>query len=168
MSLNAQQRRLPLAPIKPGGDEVAPFFEGWYRNDDGTFTLSFGFFNLNSEQVLDIPIGPDNFIEPADFDGMQPTHFPVRPRRDRGVFSVTVPASYADGEQRVVWTITANGFMNATPGRVGNPALQLDYGRGPWDRCLLSCASAPTGGRASTCRACGRSRAPRRWASRSH
>ena len=124
----SQQRRLPLAPILPRGDEVAPFFEGWYRNDDGTFTLSFGFFNLNSEQVLDIPVGPDNFIEPAEFDGMQPTHFPVRPRRDRGVFHVTVPASYEDGEQAVVWTITANGHTNATPGRVGIPALQLDYG----------------------------------------
>ena len=78
-SLNAQQRRLPLAPIKPSGEEVAPFFEGWYRNDDGTFTLSFGFFNLNSEQILDIPHGLDNFVEPAEFDGMQPTHFPVRP-----------------------------------------------------------------------------------------
>ncbi len=127
-SLDAQQRRLPLAPILPRGDEVAPFFEGWYRNADGTFTLSFGFFNLNSEQVLDIPVGPDNFVEPAEFDGMQPTHFPVRPRRDRGVFSVTVPASYADGEQRVVWTITANGHTNATPARVGIEALQLDYG----------------------------------------
>ena len=125
---DAQQRRLPLAPILPKGDEVAPFFEGWYRNDDGTFTLSFGFFNLNREQVLDIPVGPENFLEPAEFDGMQPTHFPVRPRRDRGVFHVTVPASYEDGEQRVVWTITANGHTNATPGRVGIPALQLDYG----------------------------------------
>lgn len=127
-SLNAQQRRLPLAPILPKGDEVAPFFEGWYRNDDGTFTLSFGFFNLNTEQILDIPVGADNFVEPAEFDGMQPTHFPVRPRRDRGVFSVTVPASYGDGEQTVVWTITANGYTNATPGRVGVTALQLDYG----------------------------------------
>ena len=126
--LEAQQRRLPLAPVLPSGDEVAPFFEGWYRNDDGTFTLSFGFFNLNSRQILDIPLGPENFIEPAEFDGMQPTHFPVRPRRDRGVFHVTVPASYADGEQAVVWTITANGYTNATPGRVGVPALQLDYG----------------------------------------
>jgi len=126
--LDAQRPRLPLAPILPKGDEVAPFFEGWYRNDDGTFTLSFGFFNLNSEQVLDIPVGPDNFIEPAEFDGAQPTHFPVRPRRDRGVFHVTVPASYEDGEQAVVWTITANGWTNATPGRVGIPALQLDYG----------------------------------------
>lgn len=123
-----QVQRLPLAPVPPRGEPVAPFFEGWYRNDDGTFTLSFGFFNLNTEQILDIPVGPDNRVEPAEFDGAQPTHFPVRPRRDRGVFSVTVPASYADEEQRVVWTIRANGVEYSVPGRVGADAMQLDYG----------------------------------------
>ena len=126
---NAQQvQRLPLAPIPPKGEPVAPFFEGWYTNDDGTFTFSFGYFNLNTEEVLDIPLGPDNFIDPAEFDGMQPTHFPVTPRRDRGVFSVTVPASFADGDQRVVWTITSNGVTYPVPARVFSPALQLDYG----------------------------------------
>lgn len=127
--LGAQQvQRLPLAPIPPRGEPVAPFFEGWYRNDDGTFTFSYGFFNLNTEEILDIPLGPENFIEPAEFDGDQPTHFPVRPRRDRGVFSVTVPESYADTSRRVVWTITSNGVTYSTPGRVGIDALQLDYG----------------------------------------
>ena len=129
LPLEAQQvQRLPLAPIPPTGEPVAPFFEGWYRNSDGTFALSYGFFNLNTEEILDIPIGPDNFIEPAEFDGDQPTHFPVRPRRDRGVFSVTVPESYADTSRRVVWTITANGVTYSTPARVGVDALQLDYG----------------------------------------
>ena len=127
--LGAQQvQRLPLAPIPPTGEPVAPFFEGWYRNDDGTFTFSYGFFNLNTEEILDIPLGTDNFIEPAEFDGDQPTHFPVRPRRDRGVFSVTVPESYADTSRRVVWTITSNGVTYSTPARVGIDALQLDYG----------------------------------------
>ena len=128
-SVHAQQvQRLPLAPIPPKGEPVAPFFEGWYRNDDGSFTFSFGYFNLNTQEVLDVPLGEENHIEPREFDGMQPTHFPVRPRRDRGVFSVTVPSSWEDGEQRVVWTITTNGVTYSVPARVFAPALQLDYG----------------------------------------
>jgi hypothetical protein len=107
---------------------VAPFFEGWYRNTDGTFTLSFGYFNLNLAESLDVPLGSDNFIEPVEFDGMQPTHFPSSPRRDRGVFTVDVPASFSDGEQRVVWTITANDVTYSVPGRIGVDAFQLDYG----------------------------------------
>ena len=127
--VHAQQvQRLPLAPIPPRGEPVAPFFEGWYRNDDGSFTLSFGYFNLNTREVIDVPLGPENRVEPREFDGMQPTHFPVQPRRDRGVFSVTVPPSWGDGEQRIVWTITANGVTYSVPGRVYAPALQLDYG----------------------------------------
>jgi hypothetical protein len=119
---------MPLAPIPKTGEPVAPFFEGWYRNADGTFTLSFGWFNLNGDQTLDIPIGPDNLIEPAEYNGVQPTHFPGSERRDRGVFHVTVPASWEDGDERVVWTITANGKTESVPGRVGYSALQLDYG----------------------------------------
>ena len=57
--------RMPLSPVPLTGEPIAPFLEGWYANEDGTYTMSFGFFNLNSGQVLDIPIGPDNFIEPA-------------------------------------------------------------------------------------------------------
>ena len=128
-SVEAQQvQRLPLAPRPPAGEPVAPFFEGWYANSDGTYTFSFGYFNLNMEEILEIPIGPDNFVEPAEFNGRQPTHFPVDPRRDRGVFTVTVPASYRDGQQRVLWTIRANGVTYSVPARVGVEALQLDYG----------------------------------------
>ncbi len=127
--VGAQQvQRLPLAPRPPTGEPVAPFFEGWYGNADGTYTFSFGYFNLNMEEILEIPIGPDNFVEPAAFNGGQPTHFPVDPRRDRGVFTVTVPASYGHGQGRVVWTIRANGVTYSVPARAGIEALQLDYG----------------------------------------
>jgi len=120
--------RMPLSPAPPSGEPIAPFLEGWFANDDGTFTFSFGFFNLNTDEVHDIPIGPNNFIEPAEYNGRQPTHFPTgRYRRDRGVFEVTVPASYADGQQRVTWTITANGVTHSLPARVGYEALQLGY-----------------------------------------
>ena len=87
----ANGQRMPLSPRPPSGEPIAPFFEGWYKNDDGTFTFSFGYFNLNTEEELDIPVGPDNFIEPAELDGDQPTHFTASPRRNQGVFQVTVP-----------------------------------------------------------------------------
>ncbi|MEE2963773.1 MAG: hypothetical protein VX427_06430 [Acidobacteriota bacterium] len=105
LSLGAQRQR-PLAPLPPNGLRVAPFFDGWYRNPDGTVTLSFGYSNLNLTEIVEIPRGPDNFIAPAEFDGRQPTFFeppgaraeepPTRRRRNRGVFTVTVPADFRD------------------------------------------------------------------------
>src|SRR5215217_7768121 len=55
----------PLAPLKASGQTVTPAFEGWYRNPDGTFSISFGYYNRNTEESLEIPIGPDNFVEPG-------------------------------------------------------------------------------------------------------
>jgi hypothetical protein len=57
--------------------------EGWYSNPDGSFTLSFGYSNLNKETV-EIPIGPDNFITPKEFDGVQPTVFEFNEGGDGG------------------------------------------------------------------------------------
>ncbi len=127
--LNAQIPDYPLAPLKPAGDIVAPFFDGWYANSDGTYTLSFGFMNRNTEQVVDIPLGPNNFIEPAQFDGVQPTHFPpvyyggFNGRRERGTFAIRIPADFAGRD--VVWTITHAGHTYSIPGRVTSPAYEL-------------------------------------------
>ena len=30
---------MPLSPVPEKGEPIAPFFEGWYRNDDGSFTF---------------------------------------------------------------------------------------------------------------------------------
>ncbi len=117
------QQELPLAPTPPRGLTVSPFFEGWYQNTDGTYTLSFGYFNRNTQETPEIPVGPDNFIVPERFDGSQPTAFP--PRRERGVFSVTIPADMAD--QDVVWTLRHRGQTFAVPGRVKSDAYQLSY-----------------------------------------
>ena len=88
--------QLPFAAAKSSGQTVTPAFEGWYRNPDGTFSLSFGYFNRNAEEVVDIPIGPNNFIEPGDQNQGQPTEF--QPRRHWGVFAVKVPADFGDEE----------------------------------------------------------------------
>ena len=109
--VEAQQN--PLARIQPRGLGVSPTFEGWYRNPDGTYTLSFGYINRNTEEVLSIPVGPNNRVEPGEIDQGQPTYF--TPRRHYGVFAVTVPADFGP-EDRVTWTLDVNGERYAIPG----------------------------------------------------
>lgn len=103
--LPAAAQQAPLAPVRESGQSVTPVFEGWYRNPDGTHSLSFGYFNRNATEELDIPIGSNNFIEPGDPNQGQAAHF--SPRRHWGVFAVTVPANF--GTRRVVWTLVARG-----------------------------------------------------------
>ena len=135
-SLGAQLQR-PLAPLPPNGLRVAPFFDGWYRNPDGTVTLSFGYSNLNLTELVEIPLGSDNFIAPAEFDGGQPTSFPApgarnededdpptRRERERGVFTVTVPAGFRDD---VVWTLVNQERSFSVPGNAEGSAYQLQW-----------------------------------------
>ena len=139
--------QLPLSPVRDRGQTITPVYEGWYPNPDGTFSMSFGYFNRNADEEFDIPVGSDNHMEPGGPDLGQPTHF--GPRRRRGVFAVTVPADFGDNE--IVWTLTLRGESNSIPGHLhrdwmldaiggeagGNtpPTLQLEpggtEGRGP-------------------------------------
>ena len=104
--------QVPLGITSARGLTVTPVYEGWYENPDGTFTLSFGYLNRNREEVVDVPIGEDNFIEPAEFNGGQPTQF--NPRRHWGVFGVKVPADFGRGQ--VVWSVHIRGETNSIPG----------------------------------------------------
>jgi hypothetical protein len=103
--------QLPLEPQRDAGQSVTPAFEGWFKNADGTFTLLVGYFNRNRKETLDIPVGPDNKIEPGGPDYGQPTHF--LPRRNWGVFAIKVPADF--GDRKLTWTITANGKPVSIP-----------------------------------------------------
>lgn len=113
--------QLPLASVKSSGQTVTPVFEGWYRNPDGTFSLSFGYFNRNADEILQIPIGPDNFVEPGNQNQGQPNEF--HPRRHWGVFAVKVPADF--GLKEVVWTLKSRGRTFAIPGSL-QPNWQVD------------------------------------------
>jgi hypothetical protein len=105
------QAQLPLEPIKDVGQSVTAAYEGWYRNTDGTYSLLVGYFNRNRKEALDVPVGPNNRIEPGGPDQGQPTHF--LPRRQWGVFTITVPADF--GDKKLVWTLTANGKTTSVP-----------------------------------------------------
>lgn len=87
------------------GQNVAPSFEGWMPNADGSIDIHFGYFNRNFEEHLHIPVGAENHIQPGGPDRGQPTW--LLPRRNRNVFTVTVPADF--GNREIVWTLTANG-----------------------------------------------------------
>lgn len=104
--------QVSLSPPTASGQTATPAFEGWYKNPDGTFSLSFGYYNRNESEVLSIPVGPDNFIAPGDSNQGQPTYF--FPKRHWGVFAVKVPADF--GEKRVVWTVKVRGKTFAIPG----------------------------------------------------
>ena len=105
-------RQLPLPSLKDSGQQIYPAFEGWYENPDGSFSLLLGYFNRNQQQTLDIPIGPDNRVEPGGPDMGQPTHF--TPRRGWGVFAIKVPKDFGK-EKRYTWTIVANGKPASVP-----------------------------------------------------
>ena len=42
------------------GQNVAPAYEGWEQDADGTKYFLFGYMNRNWEEELDVPVGPDN------------------------------------------------------------------------------------------------------------
>lgn len=88
------------------GQNVQPAFDGWVRNVDGSIDMYFGYLNRNFVEELNIPIGPDNSMEPNGPDRGQPTYF--LPRRQRYVFSVRVPKDW-DPKRDVVWTLAAHG-----------------------------------------------------------
>lgn len=108
---SASAQPLPLAPARDSGQSISPAFEGWYPNPDGSFTLLLGYFNRNLKETFDIPVGPNNRIEPGGPDYGQPTHF--LPRRGWGVFTIKVPKDF--GDKRLTWTIVANGQTASIP-----------------------------------------------------
>ena len=105
------QQVVPVEPPHESGQSVTAAYEGWFANSDGTFSILFGYYNRNIKEEFDIPAGPENRIEPGGPDQGQPTHFV--PRRQWGVFAVTVPKDF--GSKKVTWTITANGQTTQVP-----------------------------------------------------
>ena len=105
------------------GQNVAPVFEGWERNLDGTFNLVFGYMNRNYQEMPEARIGAANGFEPGPADRGQPTRF--YPRRQQFVFRVPVPADW--GDQDLVWTLTTNGRTGRAVGRLW-PTWEIDDG----------------------------------------
>jgi len=132
VSIYGQQIELPqqywsAELIRPHGQPVIPLFDGWFQNDDGSNTMCFGYFNLNSKQAVDIPIGEANYLSDTRFPTLLPTHFDPLPPRYRHIFcafSITVPEDFGRDE-KIVWHLSSAGEKLSVPGHL-KPAYVLD------------------------------------------
>jgi hypothetical protein len=109
-------------PVVNSGGPIYAAFEGWGPLKDGSNALLLGYFNRNKGQTIDIPIGPDNNIEPGGPDFGQPTHFLTG--RQYGMFAITVPKDF--GTKRLTWTIVANGHKTSVTFWL-NPQYWIDF-----------------------------------------
>lgn len=119
---------------------IYPAYDGFLKNPDGSFTLSFAYFSHNAE-VVSIPPGPANAFAPAAADRMQPTTF--KPGHWRFQCVMVVGPEF-DGKMR--WTLTYAGTTTGTSERMlqsnwnlveGAAALgKIDYAKVPRGVCL--------------------------------
>lgn len=119
---------------------IYPVYDGFLKNPDGSYTLSFAYFSHNAGTVS-IPPGPDNSFGPAPADRMQPTVF--KPGHWRFQCVMVVGPEF-DGKLR--WTLTYAGTATGTSERMlqsnwnlveGAAALaKIDYAKAPKGVCL--------------------------------
>jgi hypothetical protein len=122
--LVAQQSAPQLVTVRhASGQAVAPVYEGFDINPDGSYNMWFGYMNRNYEEALDLAVGPNNAFEPGGDRG-QPTHFV--PRRHKDVFRVVVPKDF--GNQTLVWKLNAHGQTQQVVATL-KPVWQIDRQR---------------------------------------
>jgi hypothetical protein len=106
---------LPTEPFRGFGASITGAYEGWFEMQGSRFFLV-GYLNRNFDRAMDVPVGPDNRIEPGGPDLGQPAHF--LPGRQTGMFLVPVPKEFTSADQRLVWTLAVNGQTTSIPLRL--------------------------------------------------
>jgi hypothetical protein len=112
LSVQGQAVQLPMEPQRESGQGVTGAYEGWFKNPDGSFSMLVGYFNRNLKEELEIPVGPNNAIQPGGPDRGQPTHFFTG--RQWGVFTISVPKDFG-AATKLTWTLIAHGQTTTIP-----------------------------------------------------
>jgi hypothetical protein len=120
--VKAPQGGVLAEPVNNAGGPIYAAFEGWGPLKDGSLALLVGYFNRNRTQIVDIPVGPENSIEPGGPDYGQPTHFLTG--RQYGMFAIVVPKDF--GNKKLTWTIAANGHKTSVTFWT-NPPYWIDF-----------------------------------------
>jgi hypothetical protein len=114
-------------------------YDGFVRNKDGTYTLSFGYFSMNHVDVR-IPPGEDNAFLPAPGDRNQPVMF--LKGRHRFVCSIVVPGDF-DG--KLQWMVRFGGKTFTTTAKALDPLYELELASEKRATSGLDLSKAPKG-----------------------
>jgi hypothetical protein len=114
-------------------------YDGYVKNKDGTYTLSFGYFSQNHVDVRIQP-GPDNAFLPGSADRNQPVLF--LKGRHRFACSVVVPADF-DG--KLQWMVRFAGRTFTTTAQTLDPLYELELASEKRATSGLDLAKAPKG-----------------------
>jgi len=112
-------------------------YDGFVRNKDGTFTLSFGYYNMNNVDVA-VPPGEANRFSPAPADRNQPIAF--LKGRHRFACSMVADKAFSGPLQ---WTVTFAGRTQTTTANVLNPLYELELNSEKKAIAGLDVATAP-------------------------
>jgi hypothetical protein len=94
-------------------------YDGFVRNKDGTFTVSFGYYNLNNTDVTIQP-GDANTFTPAPVDRSQTVVF--LKGRHRFACSMVVEKTFDD----LQWTVKFAGKTSTTTSKTTDPLYELE------------------------------------------
>jgi hypothetical protein len=119
---------------------IYPVYDGFLKNPDGSYTLSFAYFSHNAD-VVTIPVGTANSFAPEPADRMQPVTF--KPGHWRFQCVMVVGPEF-DGKLR--WTLNYAGTTTGTSERMlqsnwnlveGAAELgKIDFAKAPRGVCL--------------------------------
>ncbi len=112
-------------------------YDGFVRNKDGSFTLSFGYFNMNAADVT-VPAGSANLFTPGAGDRNQPIRF--LKGRHRFACSMVVDNKF-DG--KLQWKVTFAGRTEITTATALDPLYELDASNEKHALSGLDVAAAP-------------------------
>ena len=114
-------------------------YDGFVRNKDGTYTLSFGYFNFNHVEVR-IEAGDNNGFTPSPADRNQPVVFLTG--RHRFACSMVLPADFNGALQ---WRISFLGKTYTTTAKTLDPLYELELNSEKRVISGLELAKAPRG-----------------------
>src|SRR5215475_5221316 len=114
-------------------------YDGYVKNSDGTYTLSFGYFNMNQVD-LTIPPGEDNTFAPGPADRNQPILF--EKGRHRFACSMMAPPDF-DGNLQ--WTARYGGKTSTTTVKTLDALYELELNSAKKVTSGLDLAKSPRG-----------------------